>query len=158
MSEDNSNIEDATIVEDAINTSSDSTSKDETVNSITNSNTDELTTKVADSIKYTMLKDVLIKPLESIMVTKQFEVPVVKDDTKPNEDGSLDYNKTELQTKEVESNFRSGIILKLPENLGDVKLVVGQTVVYPRKFAIDFDLLKDSKLVKAYDIVAIIPD
>jgi hypothetical protein len=74
-----------------------------------------------------------------------------------------DYEKTRLVTKEVESNFRKGIVLSLPSCLDTVGLAsldyeVGSTVVFPKKFAIEFDLFKDSLLVKPYDIVAVVKD
>ena len=37
---------------------------------------------------------------------------------------------------------------------GDFK--VGNLIVYPSKFAKDFDLFKDSQLVKPYDVVALV--
>lgn len=56
-------------------------------------------------------------------------------------------------TKEVESDFAKGIVLSIPTST-DSTIKVGDTIVYPKKFAKDFDLFKDSQLVKPYDVVA----
>ena len=56
---------------------------------------------------------------------------------------------------EVDSSFRSGIILSLPTGATyDSTLKVGMKIVYPHKYSIDFDIFKDSVLVKPYDVVA----
>lgn len=46
-----------------------------------------------------------------------------------------------------------GIVLSIPIGT-DSTIKVGDTIVYPKKFAKDFDLFKDSQLVKPYDVVA----
>ena len=65
------------------------------------------------------------------------------------------FNKYEVKThtKEVESDFAKGIVLSIPIGT-DSTIKVGDTIVYPKKFAKDFDLFKDSQLVKPYDVVA----
>lgn len=112
-----------------------------------------LAESVSGMIKFEMLKEALVKPLPDVMITKEFEVPV---QTESKDDEGLevvDYSATEKVTKEVPSNFAKGIVLKVPAGTENVK--VGDTVVFNKRFAIDFDLLKDSQLVKPYDIVAI---
>ena len=96
---------------------------------------DKVLETVVNGIKYTMLKDVLVKPLEPVMVTKEIteQIPTGEVD----EDGFNKYD-TQTETKEVESEYK-----------------VGDTIVYNKKFAKDFDLFKDSQLVKPYDIIAI---
>ena len=79
---------------------------------------DKVLETVVNGIKYTMLKDVLVKPLEPVMVTKE-------------------------------------ITEQIPTCLTECEYKVGDTIVYNKKFAKDFDLFKDSQLVKPYDIIAI---
>lgn len=84
------------------------------------------------------------------MVTKEYteQIPTGEKD----EEG---FNKYEVKThtKEVESDFTKGIVLSIPIGT-DSTIKVGDTIVYPKKFAKDFDLFKDSQLVKPYDVVA----
>ena len=60
---------------------------------------------------------------------------------------------TKTETKEVESEWREGIVLSIPEEYKNLGYEVGDTIVYNKKFAKDFDLFKDSVLVKSYDII-----
>lgn len=111
---------------------------------------DKILETVLSKLDYTVLKDVLVKPLEPVMVTKEFieQVPTGETD----EEG---YNKYETKTekKEVESNWAIGVVLQIPDGM-EVPFKPGTKVVYNKKFAVDFDLFKDSKLVKPYDVVA----
>lgn len=113
---------------------------------------DKVLETVVNGIKYTMLKDVLVKPLEPVMVTKEIteQIPTGEVD----EDGFNKYD-TQTETKEVESEYSTGIVLKIPTCLTECEYKVGDTIVYNKKFAKDFDLFKDSQLVKPYDIIAI---
>ena len=107
---------------------------------------------VIKSLEYAPVKDILVKPLDTIKVTKEMveQVPTGERD----EDGFEKYE-TKTEVKEVISDFRKGIILAMPiEWEGDFK--VGNLIVYPSKFAKDFDLFKDSQLVKPYDVVALV--
>lgn len=115
---------------------------------------DVIAESLQDGIGFDMIKDILIKPLAPVMLKREFEVPVVVEKT--NEDGEdiNEFEETKKEIREVESNFATGIVLKLPPNGADfVKL--GDTVCYNKKFAVEFDLFKDSVLVKVYDIIAI---
>lgn len=113
---------------------------------------DRVLETVVNGIKYTMLKDVLVKPLEPVMVTKEIteQIPTGEVD----EDGFNKYD-TQTETKEVESEYSTGIVLNIPTCLTECEYKVGDTIVYNKKFAKDFDLFKDSQLVKPYDIIAI---
>lgn len=117
-------------------------------------NTEILAEDLSNKIEYEMLKELLVKPLEPIKILREFDVPVVKDKTK---DDGLEVNEYEDVTKEqreVESVFAKGIVLKVPASLTDDSIKVGDTVVYNNRFAIDFDIFKDSKLIKPYDVIA----
>lgn len=96
---------------------------------------------------------VLIKPLEVEKVTKTFR--------QPEEKGKID-KKTNAPvaefkevTKEVDSLFRKGIVLSLPINSKELPYQVGDTVVYRASLGVDFDMFKDSQLIRMYDIIAI---
>lgn len=112
---------------------------------------DKVLETVVERIEYNFLKDILVKPLEKTKVSKEFteQIPTGEVD----EDG---YNKYETKTEvmEVYSDWATGIILALPTEL-ELAFKIGDKVVYNSKFAKDFDLFKDSQLVKPYDIVAV---
>lgn len=113
---------------------------------------DKVLETVVNGITWNMLKDVLVKPLAPIMVTKEFteQIPNGKVD----ENGFNEYD-TQTETKEVESDWATGIVLKIPTSLSDPQFKVGDTIAYNKKFAMYFDLVKDTQLVKPYDIVAV---
>ena len=113
---------------------------------------DKVFETVVIGITWNMLKDVLVKPLAPIMVTKEFteQIPNGKVD----ENGFNEYD-TQTETKEVESDWATGIVLKIPTNITDPQFKVGDTIAYNKKFAMYFDLVKDTQLVKPYDIVAV---
>lgn len=112
---------------------------------------DKVLETVVENMEYTPLKDVLIKPLEPVMLEKEV--------TETFGTGELDvdgYEKfdTKTEVKEVESEWRLGIVLAIPEGMTEQGFKVGDTVVFGNKFAKEFDLFKDTMLVKPYDIVA----
>ena len=112
---------------------------------------DKVLETVVNGINYTFEKDILVKPLPTIMIEKEFteQIPTGKTD----KEGFNEYT-TKTHTQKVESDFAEGIVLCLPSNYeGTVK--VGDTIVYARKFVKDFDLFKNSQLVKPYDVIAI---
>ena len=111
---------------------------------------DKVLETVVEGIEFTFEKDILVKPLEPIMVTKEWEeqIPTGEQD----EEGFNKYE-TKKHTKEVESDFAKGIVLSIP-TVVETTVKIGDTIVYPKKFAKDFDLFKDSQLVKPYDVVA----
>ena len=123
---------------------------------------------VASKIEYDFLDFFLVKPLDVIKVTKEFTKPVSDKPAKKDENGieAVDYDKVETEVKEVDSDFRKGIVLKVPttytaqlnnDNIGCLqKINVGDTVVFNERAGRFFDLLKDSRLIRLYDIVAIV--
>lgn len=116
---------------------------------------DEVLLKVVlDGLNYSMTKDILVKPLEPIKIKRVINVPVETDEV--DEDGTKLMAMEQKET-EIDSSFRSGIVLALPSGAAyDGALTVGMKIVYPHKYSIDFDLFKDSVLVKPYDVVAIV--
>lgn len=127
----------------------------------------QLAESVADKIQFSMTRDFLVKPLEPIMVKKEFDKPVATDNTpKKDENGveAVDYDKVETEVKEVESDYRKGVVLKVPyehgqqlkdDKYGPMEIKVGDVIIYPARSARWFDLLKDTQLVKTYDIVCV---
>ena len=128
----------------------------------------ELANSVAEKIPYEFLDTFLVKLLDPIKVKKEFQVPVSKDN-KPKKDKNgieaVDFEETKTEVKEVESDYRKGVVLKVPYSysaqLKDEKISyvptisIGDIVVFRDASARYFDLLKDSKLVRQFDIVAI---
>lgn len=117
---------------------------------------DKVLETVLEGLKYVPLKDVLIKPLAPIKLKK--EVTEAVGTGEKDVDGYEKFD-TKTETKEVESEWREGIVLALPNSeqmkeACEKDFKVGDIVVYNKKFAKEFDLFKDSMLVKAYDIIA----
>ena len=104
----------------------------------------------------------LVKLLDPVMVDKQITTPVSNEKPTSDENGveAVNYDSVKTETKTVESSFRKGIVLKLPasfysdENVRN-KIKIGDTVLFPESCGKNFDLLKDSRLVRYYDIIAI---
>lgn len=127
----------------------------------------QLAEDLSGKIKYEMHRQFLVKPLDPIMVKKEFSKPV-STDNKPKKDENgieaVDYDDVETEVKEVESDFRKGVVLKIPfdykqsmnsDNWKDMPIKVGDIVVYNDKAARWFDILKDTQLISGYDIIAI---
>lgn len=118
-------------------------------------NQKEVLNVVLNELNYSMVKDILVKPLPVKKVMKNIveQIPTneVDEDTK-----AFKYE-TKEYTKEVDSVFREGVVLALPSNYeGPVR--VGDKIVFPYKFSIDFDLYRDSMLVKPFDVIGILKE
>jgi len=113
---------------------------------------DKILETVIDKLEYTFTKDILVKPLDPIMVTKEYVEQIPTGET--DEEGFNKYE-TKTHTKEVESDFAKGIVLAIPTDT-ECSFTIGQVIVYAKKFAKDFDLFKNSQLVKPYDAIAIV--
>lgn len=125
----------------------------------------ELAKSVAENIKYQFLDFFLVKPLDPIKVTKEFSKPVANA-PKKNEDGIevQDYDEVETEVKEVDSDYRKGVVIKLPmyylepndaEHPTHRPIHVGDVVIFRDVAGLRFDLLKDSRLLRQYDILGI---
>lgn len=122
-------------------------------------------TTVSEGIKYNFVEDFLVKPLDPVMVKKEFKTPVSKGES-TDESGTTaeDYDEVATEVKEVESDYREGVVLKVSERykswMKDDKMYqypinIGDIVVYRATAGRYFDLFKDSVLLKIYDIVAV---
>ena len=121
-----------------------------------------LAESVSSKIEYDFLDNFLVKQLDPIKVKKEFSKPV--SDNKPNVDKNgikaVDYDKIETEVKETDSDFRKGIIIKIPMSYERMEtkpydFKIGDVILFKDSRAGYFDLLKDSRLLNYYDIVAI---
>jgi co-chaperonin GroES (HSP10) len=120
---------------------------------------------VASQIKYQFLDFFLVKPLDPIKVKKEFSTPVAKTEPVKDENGieAQDFDEVTTEVKEVDSDYRRGIVLKRPlyyENADDnsnvyLNIKIGDTVIFRDTAGLRFDLLKDSRLLRQYDILGI---
>ena len=121
---------------------------------------------VAKGIKYDFFDFFLVKPLDPIKVKKEFSKPVPTGTPAKDENGieAQDFDDVETEVKEVDSDYRRGIVLKRPlyYKHGDNTIIgtpseikVGNVVVFRETAGLRFDLLKDSRLIRQYDIIGI---
>lgn len=117
---------------------------------------------LSGKIKYSFLDYFLIKPLDPIKVKKEFSKPVPTGKPTKDKDGieAQDFDKVETEVKEVDSDYRRGIVLKRPlyydnlkEELGSAEIKIGDTVIFRDTAGLRFDLLKDSRLLRSFDIL-----
>jgi hypothetical protein len=121
---------------------------------------------VSSKIKYDFLDFFLVKPLDPVKVKKEFSKPVAKGKPTKDKDGieAQDFDEVETEVKEVESDFRTGIVLKRPlyytkdmeENNPMYCIKIGDKVIYRATAGMQFDLLKDSRLIRQYDILGLV--
>lgn len=121
---------------------------------------------ISSKIEYEFRNMFLVKPLDPVKVKKEFSKPVAKDDTAKKDDNDIeavDYDQVETEVKEVDSDYRTGIVIKVPfdsknrmssKDFPEMEINVGDTVVYKDNRGVWFDLLKDTQLIGAYDIIA----
>lgn len=127
-----------------------------------------LANDVSNKIKYEFLDKFLVKPLDPIKVKKEFSSPVSDKPAKKDADGveAVDYEEVKTEIKEVDSDYRKGIVLKVPmshsNSLKDQSVAkytseikVGDVVIFRDRSSEFFDLIKDSRLVTYFNIVAI---
>lgn len=118
---------------------------------------------VSSKIKYEFRDFFLVKPLDPVKVKKEFNIPVakteaVKDD---NDIEAQDYDEVKTEVKEVDSDYRRGIVLKRPvwypteEMKANEIIGIGDIILFRDTAGSFFDLVKDSKLIRLYDIVAV---
>lgn len=124
----------------------------------------KLAESVANGIKYQFLDYFLVKPLDPIKVKKEFSKPVSAGTPVEDANGveAQDFDNVETEVKEVNSDYRKGVVIKVPmyyvadsneDTLRPIK--VGDTVIFRDAAGLRFDLLKDSRLLRQYDILGI---
>ena len=117
---------------------------------------------LSGKIKYSFLDYFLVKPLDPIKVKKEFSKPVTTGKATKDTDGieAQDFDKVETEVKEVDSDYRRGIVLKRPlyyenskDELGVAEIKIGDTVIFRETAGLRFDLLKDSRLLRSFDLL-----
>lgn len=116
---------------------------------------------ISNKIKYEFRDFFLVKPLDPVKVKKEFSTPV---DTTVKKDDGLEvqeFTEVSKEVKEVDSDYRRGIVLKRPiwyptEEIKENEIInIGDIVLFRDTAGMFFDLVKDSKLIRLYDIIAI---
>ena len=125
----------------------------------------ELAGSVAKSIPYSFFDFFLVKPLDPIKVKKEFSKPVATGKATKDADGieAQDFDKVETEVKEVNSDYRKGVVIKRPMYFDTAKdddnplmnIKPGDVVIFRDTAGLYFDLIKDSKLIRMYDILGI---
>lgn len=119
---------------------------------------------VSSKINYEMRQFFLVKPLDPIMVEKEFSTPVPKDTEVKDGIEATNYDEVVTEIKTVESDFAQGIVLKIPYEYLEMQkdnryfmmpINIGDTIIFRNKTKMNFDLLKDSILVDSYAIIAV---
>ena len=120
-----------------------------------------LAESVSLKIEYNFLDNFLVKQLDPIKVKKEFSKPVSNNKPNVDENGikAVDYDKIETEVKETDSDFRKGVIIKIPMSYERMEtkpydFKIGDVILFKDSRAGYFDLLKDSRLLNYYDIVA----
>ena len=122
----------------------------------------ELAKDVAEKVKYEFIDYFLVKPLDPVKVKKEFSKPVTTGAPVKDEDGieAQDFDDVETEVKEVDSDYRRGIVIKRPlyYNGSDIigtssEIKVGDVVIFRDAAGLRFDLLKDSRLLRQFDIL-----
>ena len=118
---------------------------------------------VASKIPYSFRDFFLVKPLDPVKVKKEFNTPVAKGEPKTDENGieAQDFDEVKTEVKEVDSDYRRAIVLKTPvwyptEEMKESEIInIGDVVLFKDTTGSFFDLVKDSKIIRLYDIVAV---
>ena len=116
---------------------------------------------VGDKIKYNFFDYFLVKPLDPIKVTKEFSKPVSAGTPAKDANGveAQDFDNVETEVKEVNSDYRKGVVIKCPtyydEPGAKMHAQVGDVVIFRDAAGLRFDLVKDSRLLRLYDILGI---
>jgi len=128
------------------------------VASIENMDNVTLAQAISDKLGYEFSNMILVKPLDIEKVTKTLTVP--EDSGEKDEEGNAIMQMT-IKQVETDSMLRKGIVIAVPVSLSAVKdtditlkINIGDTIVYPNKRSIDFDLYKDSALISHYEVLA----
>ena len=71
---------------------------------------------VSEKIKYSFFDIFLVKPLDPVKVKKEFSKPVPTGTPVEDANGieAQDFDSVETEVKEVDSDFRRGVVLKRP--------------------------------------------
>ena len=123
-------------------------------------NQSQLAESVAEKIPYTFHDCFLVKPLDKIMVKKEVTELPNKKPVKDKDGIEAVEGTPKTEVKEVESDYQQGVVIKIPTTYKetDNKLMsvkIGDIILYKPTRTMPFDLLKDSRLIRYFDIVAV---
>ena len=122
----------------------------------------QLAMDLSAKITYEPMDDrILVKPMKPVMITKLVPTPP-KDGTI--EATTLDevekQEPTDPTKMRVEANIQRGVVIKLGPDYTDPEtparlrnLEIGDIVIYPRNAGVQFELLKDSRLLRRYELI-----
>lgn len=115
---------------------------------------------VGDRIKYCFMDYFLVKPLDPVKVKKEFSKPVSTGTPVEDANGikAEDFDTVETEVKEVDSDYRKGVVIKRPmhyENREEKHINVGDIVIFRDTAGLRFDLIKDSRLLREFDIIGL---
>ena len=117
-----------------------------------------LANDISNKIEYEFRNQFLVKPLDPVMINKEFSKPIAKE-TRKDEEGieATDYDEVETEVKSVPSDFRRGVVIKVPAEYkaDNFQINIGDIIIYKDRTAQWFDLCKDTQLVDMYAIIGI---
>lgn len=117
-----------------------------------------LANDISNKIEYEFRNQFLVKPLDPVMINKEFSKPIAKESRK-DEEGieATDYDEVETEVKSVPSDYRRGVVIKVPAEYkaDNFQIGIGDIIIYKDRTAQWFDLCKDTQLVDMYAIIGI---
>lgn len=111
-----------------------------------------------NKIPFTPIDDrILVKPLKPVKVRKSFVIPVDDEGKEVENPSPTESYKTKKVTRKVESNMTKGIVLKIGRtgSVTNIPFEEGDTIVFPTQAGQSFELFKDTKLLKRYEIMGL---
>ena len=130
-------------------------SVDAQVNEINEATDASIAQSINDGLKYSFLKDLLVKPLPVQMIDKVVTTQIPTGET---DEAGFNLYETKEEIKSEEADYREGIVISLPSTLDPSTLGfgIGDTVVFHKRYPAYFDLFRDSMIIKPYDVIAVI--
>lgn len=118
----------------------------------------KLAESVAEKINYEFRNQFLVKPLDPVMVEKEFSKPIPASDQKTTDENGIeatDYDEVATEIKSVPSDYRKGVVIKVPAEYKNTNFDInpGDIVIYREGAGRWFDLCKDTQLVEMYSII-----
>lgn len=122
-------------------------------------NNKQIAEDIASKLAFVPADDrILVKPLKPIMITK--ELPVVNKEPKSLDEA--EQTEPKFEKRKVEANVRKGIVISLGREYTDADvhermkcIAVGDTIYYGVGAGQSFEAVKDSRMLRRYDILAI---
>lgn len=117
-----------------------------------------LANDISNKIEYEFRNQFLVKPLDPVMINKEFSKPIAKESRKDDEGiEAVDYDEVETEVKSVPSDYRRGVVIKVPAEYkaDNFQVSIGDIIIYKDRTAQWFDLCKDTQLVDMYAIIGI---